>query len=218
MLSMLPAFPSTGYKCATIFIYNYAHLYPKYSGICLGVLLPHPWTPLIIPSHFALGSRLPVLPHRRNASIRFDFGTLSLLSFWWFAFCFLLLAACRFLLACRVFGFCLDGKLQGFWHSFTALHPCTWFVQPKCLIKLELSTLARSFLYLPLSHSFSLSHTLSPGEHGSDVGQKAKYSISSTMKLRIPPCKWTAKYDLYATLVGSVSWPVGGTWMRFCDM
>lgn len=161
MLSMLPTFTSTGYKYATIFIYNYAHLYPKYSGICLGVLLPHPWTPLIIPSHFALGSRLPVLPHRRNASIRFDFGTLSLLSFWWFAFCFLLLAACLFLLACRVFGFCLDGKLQGFWHSFTALHPCTWFVQPKCLIKRELSTLARSFLYLPLSHSLSLSHSVS---------------------------------------------------------
>lgn len=161
MLAMLPAFPSIGYKCATIFIYNYAHLYPKYSGICLGVLLPHPWTPLIIPSHFALGSRLPVLPHRRNASIRFDFGTLSLLSFWWFAFCFLLLAACRFLLACRVFGFCLDGKLQGFWHSFTALHSCTWFLQPKCLIKRELSTLARSFLYLPLSHSLSLSHSVS---------------------------------------------------------
>lgn len=137
------------------------HIYirniPGYAWACSC----HIPAPLIIPSPFALGSRLPVLPHRRNASIRFDFGTLSLLSFWWFAFCFLLLAACLFLLACRVFGFCLDGKLQGFWHSFTALHPCTWFVQPKCLIKRELSTLARSFLYLPLSHSFSHSLSLS---------------------------------------------------------
>lgn len=132
------------------------------------------------------------------------------------AFCCLLPAA--FCLLVEYLVFCLDGKLQGFWHSFTALHPCTWFVQPKCLIKRELSTLTRSFLYLPLSHSLSLSHSMSPWEHGSDVGQKAKYSISLTMKLRIPPCKWTAKYDLYATLVGSVSWPVGGTWMRFCDM
>lgn len=122
--------------------------------------------------------------------------------------CFLLFAACRFLLPCRV--------LQGFWHSFTALHPCTWFVQLKCLIKRELSTLDCSLLYLPLSHSLSLSLTLPAWKYGIDVEQKTKYSISSTMKLRISPCKWTAKYDLYATLVGSVSWPVGGMWMRFC--
>lgn len=98
-------------------------------------------------------------PQKCLDSVWFWYVELAL--FWWFAFCFLLLAACLFLLACRVFGFCLDGKLQGFWHSFTALHPCTWFVQPKCLIKRELSTLTRSFLYLPLSHSLSLSHSVS---------------------------------------------------------
>lgn len=166
------------------------------------MLWPHPGTSLIVHSHFAWGSRLPVLPHRRNASIRFDFGTLSLLSLSLSLFDDLLFAACRV----EYLVFCLDGKLQGFWHSFTALHPCTWFVQPKCLIKRRLRIPAR------FSHSISLPRFLVL--ELPLLGQQAKYSISSTMKYRISAMQMDSQARFVCELVGWLCCPVGGTWMR----